>query len=206
VGGLAGRLVRQVQVPCTHGFSLLFLNKNTRMSVVNVGPGPQAKRARTVEPHYDDSDDDEPQSPLARINDLFNNEPPHYDDYDDDEPQSPLAHINDLFNKFGYTDSYITVKRHVGGTLRGEDRVKVRLHHYQTAYDSVVRAAGVVASSTVASYAKGMDVTLVLHADGNAGLSSTFSDAAEESFTKFKFKGKLLMPTGRELVAVVRVS
>jgi hypothetical protein len=150
------------------------------MSVVNVGPGPQAKRARTVDP-------------------------PHYDDSDDDEPQSPFARIDELFNKFGYTDASITVKRHVGGTLRGEDRVKVHLHHYQPAYDSVVRAAGVVASSTVASYAKGMDVTLVLHADGDAELSSMASNAPSESFKKFKFKGKMRMATGHEQVEVVRV-
>lgn len=154
------------------------------MSVVHFGP--QAKRAR--------SDDDRDYVVI----------PPR-------PPPAPLNHIDDLYNLRGYDDAAMTLKRHVEGTLRGEDRVKMRLTRFQeTRGDwTQARAEGDVLASTVAAYPVGLHVTLVLNANGTSSLSSMFSDAPEESFTRMKFKGKKERERdsylGHESVMVVRV-
>ena len=154
------------------------------MSVVHVGP--QVKRAR--------SDDDRDYVVI----------PPR-------PPPTPLKQIDDLYNLRGYDDAAVTLKRHVDGTLRGEDRVKLRLTEFQeTRGDGTqVRAEGDVLASTVAAYPVGLHVTLVMNADGTSSMSSMFSEAPEESFTRLKFKGKKDRERdaylGHESVMVVRI-
>lgn len=136
------------------------------MSVVHFGP--QTKRARLA----DDDGDYVVIPPRPR--------------------SSPLMQVNDLYNTRGYDDAAVTLKRHVEGTMRGEDRVKVKLTGYQKvdSNGATVRAEGDVMASTVAAYPAGLHVTLILHGDGTTELNSMFSNAPSESFTRLKFKVK----------------
>jgi hypothetical protein len=119
--------------------------------------------------------------------------------------------IDALYNARGYDDAVVTLKRHVEGTLRGEDRVKVRLTGFQEARAdwTLVRAEGNVLASTLATYPAGLRVTLLLHADGTSSMSSMFSDAPEETFSRLKFKGKKARERdaflGHESMMVVRI-
>jgi hypothetical protein len=126
-------------------------------------------------------------------------------------PPPPLQKINDLYNLRGYDDAAVTLKRHVEGTLRGEDRVKLRLTEFQGARSDWTQASaeGDVLASTLSSYPVGMHVAFVSHADGTSSLGSMLSDAPQESFTRLKFKGKKVRERdaylGHESLMVVRI-
>lgn len=165
-------------------FSVVIEQRARAMSVVHVGP--QVKRAR--------SDDDRDYVVI----------PPR-------PPPTPLKQIDDLYNLRGYDDAAVTLKRRVEGTLRGEDRIKLRLAEFHEARgdETQARAEGDVLASTVAAYPAGLHVTLVMHADGTSSMSSTSSEVPEESFTRLKFKGRKVRERdaylGHESVMVVRI-